>query len=171
MLRQVDSLSAKRIHPNDQVRTVRSLEVFYVTGRPISEQQGKNPPTYPILQIGLDCSEPKALQRRIEKRTAQMVEMGLVAEVEMLCQKYGADLPLLNTLGYAEFKQYLTNKLSLRQAQELTMLHTRQFAKRQRTWFHADREIEWFDADTPDLLDQVWRRIQEFLIGLPKNFS
>lgn len=163
MLCQIDPASAQRVHPNDQVRTVRSLEVFYVTGRPISKQQGENPPTYPILQIGLDCADSDALRHRIEQRTAHMVELGLVAEVEALCQKYGNDLPLLNTLGYAEFKQYLAGDVSLWQAQELTVLHTRQFAKRQRTWFYADRKIEWFDADAPDLLDQVWQRIQQFL--------
>ena len=148
---------------HDPVRTVRSLEVFYVTGRPMSEQQGENPPSYPILQIGLDCTETAALWQRIERRTAQMMEIGLVQEVEALCQKYGPDLPLLNTLGYAECKQYLAGEISLAQARELTVLHTRQFAKRQRTWFRACPEIEWFDANAIDLLDQVWQRIQMFL--------
>ena len=163
LLQQVDPKAAAKIHPNDPVRTVRSLEVFYVTGRSMSEQQGENPPTYPILQIGLDCADTEILQCRIAKRTGQMVEMGLVQEVEALCQKYGAGLPLLNTLGYAEFKQHLAREISLAQAQELTVLHTRQFAKRQRTWFRACPEIEWFDADAIDLLDQVWRHIQNFL--------
>ncbi|HEY9909276.1 MAG TPA: tRNA (adenosine(37)-N6)-dimethylallyltransferase MiaA [Thermosynechococcaceae cyanobacterium] len=163
LLKQVDRASAAKIHPNDSVRTVRSLEVFYVTGRPMSEQQGENPPPYPILSIGLDCTNTESLQRRIEQRTGQMVEMGLVQEVEQLCQKYGSDLPLLNTLGYAEFKQYVAGDISLPQAQELTVLHTRQFAKRQRTWFRADPEIEWFDADAIDLQDQVWQRVQAFL--------
>ena len=163
LLQQVDPASAVKIHANDPVRTVRSLEVFYVTGRPMSEQQGENPPSYPILQIGLDCGETGALWQRIERRTGQMVEMGLVQEVEFLRQKYGPDLPLLNTLGYAEFGQHLAGEISLAQAQELTVLHTRQFAKRQRTWFRGCPEIEWFDADAIDLLDQVWQRIQVFL--------
>jgi tRNA dimethylallyltransferase len=162
MLRQMDPASAEKIHPNDQVRTLRSLEVFYVTGHPISEQQGEDPPTYPILQIGLDAVDADALGRRIAKRTGQMVEAGLVAEVESLCQKYGAELPLLNTLGYAEFKQYLAGDFSLAQAEAMTVLHTRQFAKRQRTWFRAYPEIAWFDCDRPDLLDAVWQKILEF---------
>lgn len=161
MLQQVDSHAAQRIHANDSVRTVRALEVFYVTGRPISEQQGENPPDYPILQIGLDC-DPAVLTRRIAQRTEQMVADGLVAEVEYLCQKYGFDLPLLNTLGYQEMKQYLTGDVSLEEAKNLTVLHTRQFAKRQRTWFRAYPQIEWFDADAPDLLEQVWQRVQKF---------
>ncbi len=163
ILQQVDPVSAEKIHPNDQVRTLRSLEVFYVTGRPMSEQQGEKPPTYPILQIGLDCLDTDALKRRIERRTEQMVEAGLVKEVETLCQKYGVELPLLNTLGYAEFKQYVLGAISLKEATDLTILHTRQFAKRQRTWFRADSEIEWFDADQPDLVDRVWCRVQEFI--------
>ncbi|WP_302885407.1 tRNA (adenosine(37)-N6)-dimethylallyltransferase MiaA [Kovacikia minuta] len=166
MLQQIDPVSAQKIHPNDQVRTVRSLEVFYVTGCPMSKQQGEDPPTYPILQIGLDCSDTDFLKKRIEVRTGQMVEAGLVQEVETLCQKYGVNLPLLNTLGYAEFKQYVEGKISLSEATTLTVLHTRQFAKRQRTWFHAYPEIEWFDADHPKLLDQVWQRVQDFFPGL-----
>ncbi|MBD2613524.1 MAG: tRNA (adenosine(37)-N6)-dimethylallyltransferase MiaA [Nostoc sp. ZfuVER08] len=162
MLQQVDPIAAQKIHANDSVRTLRALEVYYVTGIPISEQQGENPPNYPILQIGLDCDVEK-LEARIQQRTEQMIANGLVTEVEYLCQKYGADLPLLNTLGYQEIKQYLAGDISLDEAKELTVLHTRQFAKRQRTWFRAYQQIEWFDADDPDLLEKVWQRINEFI--------
>jgi tRNA dimethylallyltransferase len=160
-LSQVDPVAAQKIHPRDRVRTLRALEVFYVTGSPISAQQGENPPPYPILQIGLDC-ETDALQKRLEIRTNKMMELGLVQEVENLCQKYGEELPLLNTLGYAEIKQYLAEDISLTKAVDLIILHTRQFAKRQRTWFRAYPQIEWFDADSPYLLDRVWQRIEIF---------
>jgi tRNA dimethylallyltransferase len=163
MLQQVDPLSAQKIHPHDQVRTLRSLEVFYVTGCPISEQQGETPPSYPILQIGLDCIAPTKLQQRIAHRAKQMVADGFVAEVAYLCGKYGADLPLMNTLGYAEFRDYLADRLSLDAALEQTILHTRQFAKRQRTWFRADPNIHWFDADVPDLEEKVWHRVTQFI--------
>ncbi|MEG4212811.1 tRNA (adenosine(37)-N6)-dimethylallyltransferase MiaA [Microcoleus sp. S13_B4] len=162
MLQQVDRSAAEKIHVNDPVRTLRALEVFYVTGRPISEQQGENPPNYPILQIGLDCAID-VLVDRIKQRTEQMLEHGWIAEVEYLCKKYGCDLPLLNTLGYQEMKQYLAGDIKLEEAKELTILHTRQFAKRQRTWFRAYPEIEWFDVSTPDLLERVWQRVQQFL--------
>ncbi|MBE9192679.1 tRNA (adenosine(37)-N6)-dimethylallyltransferase MiaA [Gloeocapsopsis crepidinum LEGE 06123] len=161
ILQQVDSVAAQKIHPNDLVRTLRALEVFYVTGHPISQQQGENPPNYPILQIGLDCSID--LRDRIFQRTEQMIADGLVAEVEYLYHKYGADLPLLNTLGYHEIKQFLIGEITLDEAKELIVLHTRQFAKRQRTWFRAYPQIEWFNADAPDLFDQVYQRVQEFL--------
>jgi tRNA dimethylallyltransferase len=161
MLQQVDPIAAQKIHAHDSVRTLRALEVYYVTGVPISEQQGENPPDYPILQIGLDC-EMENLAARIRQRTEQMIADGLVAEVEYLWQKYGADLSLLNTLGYQEIKQYLAGEVSLEEAKELIILHTRQFAKRQRTWFRSYPQIEWFDANSSDLVEQVWQRITEF---------
>jgi tRNA dimethylallyltransferase len=163
ILQQVDPRSALKIHGNDQTRTLRSLEVFYTTGLPMSQQQGQNPPPYTILQIGLECQTTEELRSRIAQRTSQMIDMGLVEEVSALCNTYGTDLPLLNTLGYAEFKQHLAGQLSLKEAESLTTLHTRQFAKRQRTWFRAIPEIEWFDANAIDLQNQVWQRVQSFL--------
>jgi tRNA dimethylallyltransferase len=162
-LRQVDPTAAAKIHANDVVRTLRSLEVFYTTGCPMSEQQGENPPPYPILQIGLDCWETRHLHQRIAHRTHQMIAEGFVAEVEFLYGKYGQDLPLLKTLGYAEFKHHLQGKLSRDEAVEQTILHTRQFAKRQRTWFRADPTIHWFDANAKDLDTQVWHRVEQFI--------
>ncbi|NMG10561.1 tRNA (adenosine(37)-N6)-dimethylallyltransferase MiaA [Brasilonema sp. UFV-L1] len=162
MLQQVDFIAAQKIHPHDLVRTLRALEVFYVTGRSISEQQGETPPNYQILQIGLDC-DSAYLTQRIAQRTEKMIADGLVTEVEYLCKKYGADLPLLNTLGYQEIKQYLAGEISLDEAKELTVLHTRQFAKRQRTWFRAYPQIEWFDIENPDLLKEVWHSVEKFI--------
>lgn len=162
MLQQVDPIATQKIHANDLVRTLRALEVYYVTGTPISEQQGENPPKYPILQICLDCDAEK-LDLRIRRRTEQMFADGLVAEVEYLSQKYGADLSLLNTLGYQEIKQYLAGEITLDEAKELIILHTRQFAKRQRTWFRQAPNIEYVDMDNPDLLESVWERINEFV--------
>ena len=161
MLSQVDPVAVTKIHANDEIRTLRALEVFYVTGQPISEQQGENPPNYPILQIGLD-GDTIALQKRIENRVYQMIEMGLVAEVSTLINKYGWDLPLLNTLGYAEIKAHLLDNCSLEEAIAEIIIHTRQFAKRQRTWFRAYPEIQWFDATAPDLVEQVWQFYPSF---------
>ncbi|QYX30020.1 tRNA (adenosine(37)-N6)-dimethylallyltransferase MiaA [Sphaerospermopsis torques-reginae] len=162
ILQQVDPIAAQKIHANDLVRTLRALEVYYVTGCPMSEQQGENPPDYPILQIYLDC-EPEILDVRIRKRTEQMIADGLVAEVKDLCQKYGFDLPLLNTLGYQEIKQYLAGEINLEEATDLIALHTRQFAKRQRTWFRQTSNLEYFNVADSDLLEQVWKRIKEFI--------
>jgi tRNA dimethylallyltransferase len=162
-LTQIDPIAAQKIHPHDQYRTLRALEVFYVTGEPISAQQGENPPTYPILQLGLDC-DVEALDQRIASRVQQMIELGLIQEVEDLCHKYGQDLPLLSTLGYAEIKQYLAGDLNLEKAIALTVTHTRQFAKRQRTWFNKNQQIVWFDNTSLDLTEKVWGLVQEFVV-------
>ncbi|WP_448563993.1 tRNA (adenosine(37)-N6)-dimethylallyltransferase MiaA [Trichothermofontia sp.] len=167
LLQQVDPQAAAKIHPHDRRRTIRALEVFYVTGIPISQQQGESPPDYPILQIGLDCPNPEDLTVRITQRTEQMLAMGLVAEVMALRDRYGADLPLLQTLGYQEVMQYLDHQLSLEDAKAAIILHTRQLAKQQRTWFRADAGIEWFDCDQPDLGDTVWHKVKQFLSHSP----
>jgi tRNA dimethylallyltransferase len=163
ILQQIDRQATIKIHANDAIRTIRALEVYYVTGRTISSQQGEYPPSYPILQIGLDCADLDLLARRIQQRTQQMLALGWEAEVKYLGDKYGWGLPLLNTLGYAEMRQYLQGEISLVEAIDLTVLHTRQFAKRQRTWFGSNSEIEWFDSDDKMLLDRVWSRVCEWI--------
>jgi tRNA dimethylallyltransferase len=150
MLRQVDPNT--KIHGNDRNRTLRALEVFYVTGRSITSQQGEAPPSYRIIQIGLDCP---SLEQRIQQRARQMIELGWEQEVRDLITKYGWELPNLDTLGYAEMRQYLKGEISLAEAIELTILHTRQFAKRQRTWFRGIPEIIWLNSEDPDLLEQA----------------
>ncbi len=161
-LHQVDPISTQRIHPNDQVRTLRALEVYYVTGVPLSQQQGQQPPVYPILHLGLDCPEPERLTDRIRQRTAQMLDLGWLQEVKQLTSQYGQELPLLNTLGYQELRQHLAGKITLTEAIDLTVLHTRQFAKRQRTWFRAVSEAIWFDADQPNLMEQAWLQVENW---------
>ncbi|MGK7882955.1 MAG: tRNA (adenosine(37)-N6)-dimethylallyltransferase MiaA [Crocosphaera sp.] len=165
ILQQVDPLGIQKIHPNDQVRTLRALEVFYVTGIPISQQQGENPPSYPIIQIGLDCSSEE-LKKRIVERTKKMLDMGLIKEVEKIVKKYGWDLPLLKTLGYAEIVDYLQGKLSLPEAEQEIVSHTRQFAKRQRTWFRAYPEIEWFETTSSNLVEEVLTKLEDILTKL-----
>jgi tRNA dimethylallyltransferase len=161
ILQQVDRSATVKIHANDPIRTIRALEVYYVTGKTISSQQGEYPPSYPILQIGLDCENLDVVTLRIQQRTQQMLALGWEAEVNYLGDKYGWDLPLLDTLGYAEMRLYIHGEISLAEAIDLTILHTRQFAKRQRTWFKSNPEIEWFDSNDKMLFDRVWERIQQ----------
>jgi tRNA dimethylallyltransferase len=165
MLQQIDPQAANKIYATDPTRTIRALEVYYVTGRTISSQQGEDPPSYPILQIGLDCESLDLLAQRIERRAHEMIELGWEDEVKYLGGKYGWDLPLLRTLGYAQMRQYLAGEISLAEAIDLTTIATRQFAKRQRTWFKAIPGIEWFDSNDPMLLDRVWARVQQFCSG------
>ncbi|MBD2178365.1 tRNA (adenosine(37)-N6)-dimethylallyltransferase MiaA [Pseudanabaena sp. FACHB-1998] len=137
VLQQVDPLGATKIHANDQVRTLRSLEVFYVTGQPLSAQQYEQPPSYPIIQIGLECADLDTYRQLVSDRTEQMIERGWLEEIRVLQQHYGGDLPLLKTLGYGEMSDYLATKTDLETAKLLTITHTCQFAKRQRTWFRG----------------------------------
>ncbi len=150
MLCQVDPTT--KVHVNDRFRTIRALEVFYVTGHSISSQQGESPPAYPIWQIGLDCEN---LAARIRQRTEQMIELGWEAEVRGLIDKYGWDFSSLDTLGYTEMRQYLRGEISQVEAIELTILHTCQLAKRQRTWFRNIPEIIWFDAEQVDVSTMI----------------
>jgi tRNA dimethylallyltransferase len=150
MLLQVDPDT--KIHSNDHNRTLRALEVFYVTGRSITSQQGEAPPSYRIIQIGLDCSNS---EQRIQQRARQMIEMGWEQEVRDLITKYGWDLPNLDTLGYAEMRRHLRGEISLEEAIDLTILHTRQFAKRQRTWFRGIPEIIWLNSEDVNLLEKA----------------
>ncbi|MCG9893824.1 MAG: tRNA (adenosine(37)-N6)-dimethylallyltransferase MiaA [Thermosynechococcaceae cyanobacterium MS004] len=163
-LRQVDPASAAKIHGHDAVRTLRALEVYYATGIPLSVQQGANPPSYPILQIGLELSDPALYDQRIQARTQAMLRQGWIEEVQQIMERYTDKLPLLQTLGYSEIVKHLKGKLSLDQAIAHIVLRTRQFAKRQRTWFRADPSILWFDAAQPDLAQSVWATLEAWML-------
>lgn len=164
-LAQVDPISAQKIHIRDRTRTVRALEVFYVTGRPISEQQGECPPDYPILQIGLNTS-PENLAENIAQRTEAMLQAGLVTEVQGLLTKYGAELSLLSTLGYAEIRDHLLRDRTLTEAQDAIIQHTRQFAKRQRTWFRRISGIYWLDSRATDLKESADHLIRDWHLSI-----
>ncbi len=154
LLQQVEPET--KLHPHDRQRVLRALEVYYVTGRTMASQQGERPPSYRILQIGLDCVD---LEGRIRQRTEQMVMMGWEQETQQLIAKYGWDFPHLKTLGYAEMSRHLQGETSLIQAIEDTILHTKQLVKRQRTWFRGMAEIHWFDSTDPQLFDRVWELV------------
>ena len=142
LLRQGDPAAAARIAPADAVRTQRALEVLYATGRPLSSQQGATPPPWRVLELGLN---PTDLTARISSRTKGLFAAGLVAETEALIERYGAGLPLLNTIGYSEAKQQLAGELSETEAIALCEQRTRQFAKRQRTWFRRRHAPIWLE--------------------------
>jgi tRNA dimethylallyltransferase len=164
-LTQVDPASAQAIHPNDVVRTLRALEVYYVTGYPLSAQQGEVPPTYPILFLGVDITDPQVYAQRVQTRVSAMLEQGWLAEVEGIVARYSPELPLLKTLGYGELLDYLQGRCSLAQAEMAIAQHTRQFAKRQRTWFRANPQIYWVDPSQGESLAQCWQLVEAFVQG------
>ncbi len=150
-LKEIDPPAAEKISPNDTKRIIRALEVYYTTGIPISKKQkekrglwGK----YPIKIFGLTM-ERKILYEKINKRTEEMFREGAVEEVKNLLE-----MPLSITaqkiIGISEIKGYLEGKYSLDYARNLMAKNTRNFAKRQFTWFKRDKRIQWIDASCKD---------------------
>ena len=161
LLRQGDPVAAGRIAAADAVRTQRALEVLYATGRPLSEQQGATPPPWRLLELGLN---PANLEARIAERTRALYGQGLVAETAALIGRYGPELPLLDTIGYAEARQLLAGTLTEAQAGALTQQRTRQFAKRQRTWFRRRHRPCWLAGEgEAALLEQALREVERGL--------
>ncbi len=146
LLQQADPNAAARIAAADAVRTQRALEVLYATGKAISSQATVKPPPWRVLELGLN---PEDLHQRIAQRTAELYANGLIEETETLCSRYSSDLPLLQTIGYREALQMLQGQLNLEQAIELTTMRTRQFAKRQRTWFRRQHHPHWLKGEEP----------------------
>jgi len=147
-LQQVDPSAAARIHPHDAVRIIRALEVYHVTGRPISDWQRQEPPPElgKVRRFGLTMPREQ-LYRRIDERVERMIAQGWLEEVRRLLEAgYAPDLPAMRSLGYGELVQVIQGKITLSDAVAQIQRETRRFAKRQLTWFRADHQIEWIDA-------------------------
>ena len=158
LLRSADPQAGARIMANDAVRTQRALEVLYATGQPLSAQQGTAPPPWRVLELGLN---PPDLKRRISLRSIGLYAEGLVEETRGLVERYGADCPLLDTIGYGEAKAVLRGELKEAEAIALTTQRTQQFAKRQRTWFRRQHQPLWLDGGDP--LQQGLQAIEHVL--------
>lgn len=163
-LRSVDALAADRIHPNDLRRIVRALEVFEVTGRPITALQtqwDRERTHYPCEFIGLRRGREDQ-NRRTNRRAKRMIEAGLLDEVKSLLAE---PMPLSGTarkaVGYAELIGHLQGRSSLDEAVEMIKINTRQLAKAQRTWFKRLRGIAWIelppDATAAGAVEQIIR--------------
>ena len=159
LLRTADPQAAARIAPADAVRTVRALEVLYATGQPMSQQARSEPPPWRVLELGLD---PPDLRERITQRTKQLFADGLLDETEQLAERFGLDLPMLQTIGYKEALALLAGAINATTAIRLTAQRTRQFAKRQRTWFRRQHSAHWLVGDTP--VDQAMTLIDSQLM-------
>jgi tRNA dimethylallyltransferase len=143
-LKKLDPLALQTIDPNNKRRMIRALEVCLKTKKPFSRQKQKGRALFNILQIGLKLDK-KTLEKRINQRVGKMFKAGLVREVEKLIKKYRPGLASMSGIGYQEIIPYLQNKISLSQAKKLIKLHTRQYARRQMTWFKRDQRIIWLD--------------------------
>lgn len=146
-LAQLDPAAAEKIDPRNVRRVIRALEVCLVTGQPISEQQGREPPPYCIKQIGLTM-EREALYARVDERIEAMMAAGLEDEVRRLVEAgYGWEIPAMSGLGYVQFRPYFEEKATLEDVVAEIKRATRRFVRHQYNWFRLnDPAIRWFDA-------------------------
>jgi len=167
-LSEVDPAAAERIHPNDLRRIVRALEVWELTGTPISdlqEQWGSRTTDYRPLVVAIR-RDSGDLTSRITERVGRMIDAGLVDEVRALAARTaGLAKGPRQALGYAEVLDFLDGRLTAEALAPAMIAHTRQFARRQMTWLRRFEGIEWLnaapDADAETLADRVlelWRR-------------
>lgn len=161
-LQHVDPESAARLHPNDTVRLIRALEVFELSGRPMSQWQrehGFQERPFEIVMIGLAVGR-ETLYQRIEQRCQAMLEEGLVAELQRIwALGYSPDLPVLQTIGYAQIGRLLNRQYERAEALEHMTQETRRLAKRQMTWFRAEPEMRWFG---PTQMAEIRLAIDQF---------
>jgi tRNA dimethylallyltransferase len=139
-------MAAARIHPHDLKRIIRALEVWEKTGKPISELQQQCQGIGNDYNVEIFCiNRPRQeLYRRINQRVDKMFKKGLVKEVEYLL-KGRLSKTASCAIGIAEIKDYLAGRCSLKEAKDLIKRHTRQYAKRQLTWFRKDKRITWIN--------------------------
>ncbi|MGL4988246.1 MAG: tRNA (adenosine(37)-N6)-dimethylallyltransferase MiaA [Cetobacterium sp.] len=148
ILKEVDPESAENIHPNNKRRVERAVEVFYQTGEKFSILSKRNIKgnNFKFLKIGLE-RDRKYLYERIDMRVDLMMKNGLLEEVKYLYQKYGDILKKINIIGYTEIISYLNNEITIDEAKDLIKKNSRNYAKRQFTWFKNDQEYVWYDLD------------------------
>ena len=163
-LAAVDPVTAARLHPNDQVRIIRALEVFLQTGIPLSryhEGHGFSAAAYAYLKIGIEV-EREELYRRIDERVERMFDAGLVAEVTRLLEEgVGPDQKSMRSIGYQEVVELLAGRIDLAEAKRLIARNTRWYAKRQLTWFRREPEIKW--VEYPESFASILETVIAFL--------
>ncbi len=142
MLKKLDIEAFASIDKNDRKKMIRAIEIIKTTNKPLSQTRGMNKSEYNVEWIGKNFDR-KTLYERIDKRVDIMIENGLVEETKNLLEKHGRILNLVNTIGYREILGYIDNQCSIEQAAELLKKNTRNYAKRQLTWFRRNEEIKW----------------------------
>ena len=159
-LMAIDPISANRINQNDSQRINRALEVFYITGKTMTElttQQGESLP-YDVLQFAIAPEDRAVLHQRIDQRFHKMIELGFEQEVRNLFERgdLNIDLPSIRCVGYRQMWEYLQGDISLDEAIFKGICATRQLAKRQITWLRGwQSEITWLDSLEPEKAKQI----------------
>lgn len=175
-LKQVDPVLAERLHPNDQPKVLRGLEVYQTLGIPLSKVQQQHQfqeAPYPFLLIGLTM-ERQSLYRRINTRVELEIEKGLLQETQHLMEQgYSRTLGSMKGLGYRQLAGYLAEEYSYEEAIRLLKRDTRHFAKRQLTWFRKEPGIHWITVEESDIptraAERVLKKINEFLCAFPMS--
>ena len=145
-LRALDPASGERMDPYNVRRNIRALEVCIETGLPFSQQRGKSPPDYQVLQLGLTM-EREQLYQRLDARIDAMIEEGLLAEVRSLHERgYDWSLPSMHGLGYAQLGAHLRGECTLDEAIRLFKSATHTFVRRQYTWFRKYLQVRWLEV-------------------------
>ncbi len=165
-LLSVDPQAAAAIHPNNRVRVLRALEHYRATGRRLSEQKAASRPSqrpYRSLVLGLDFADRAQLYRRIDLRVDRMMEQGLLEEARLVYDHRDSYRTAAQAIGYKEFFPYFAGEAELAACVEKLKQASRNYAKRQLTWFRHMEGVVWLQADAPDLLDEACRRTEEFL--------
>ena len=165
-LQQVDPEAAAAIHPNNQVRVLRALEHFRATGKRLSEQKADSiPPEKPYrsLILGLDFPDRAALYRRIDLRVDKMLETGLLAEAELVWKNRERYRTAAQAIGYKEFFPYFEQTAPLEACADKLKQASRNYAKRQLTWFRHMDGVVWLDAGAQDATETACRLVQDFL--------
>lgn len=165
-LAAVDPPSAARIHPNDPQRLMRALEVFYASGRPMSELWAEQrPETFPwrVLSVALAPQDRKVLHQRIALRFESMLAEGLIDEVAALKKRddLHIDLPSMKSVGYRQVWEYLNGAYDRDELVSRGVIATRQLAKRQLTWLRSWPSLTWIDSQQPDVLDKLLKFVRE----------
>ena len=165
-LREIDPAAARRIGVNDLYRITRALEVFELTGEPISAHQQRHAfASRPFRSLTLGISLDRAeLYAAIDRRFDQMLAEGFIDEVRGLkAMGYRFDRPPLASIGYLQIAAHLDGHMALAEAAEIAKRESRRLAKRQLTWFRADTEIVWLDPDAA--AKQAWKLLDDFFAG------
>jgi len=169
-LLEVDPVAAGRIHPNDPQRILRALEVYEITGIPLTElfrRARSEPPPYRFIKLVVAPGDRAVLHERIALRFRLMLEQGFVGEVERLRARgdLHPDLPSMRAVGYRQVWEYLDGRRGFEEMVEAGIAATRQLAKRQFTWLRGERQAAWYESTRPDLLERVLQQLEAELHG------
>ena len=165
-LRSVDPEAAAAIHPNNQVRVLRALEHYRATGKKLSEQKADSlPPERPYrsLILGLDFPDRAGLYRRIDLRVDKMLDAGILQEAEYVWQNRETFRTAAQAIGYKEFFPYFEGAAPLEVCTEKLKQASRNYAKRQLTWFRHMDGVVWLDVGAPNAAETALRKTEEFL--------